>query len=411
MERKQIALHELISCVTQKIIDLNYCEGHVRHYKECWNVLKKYAQEKGADFLTHELAVSFLADHYGIELYEQNLNLTSSYKALVRRSVMILLEYQLTGSIIKRINQNEHKIQSFAAEAVEQYIDHLSSEYNLANGTLKNHYRALERLFNHLYMIGIRDMSDISPESIKNYLLKLGCCSKSYISGQINILRKFFDYVHENNIYHTDLTYTWPVVRVERYRNIPKTFTKEEISKILSAVDRGNPLGKRDYAILMLAVKYGLRVSDIKNLELKNFDFKNSKLRIIQFKTENPLELFLFSDVIEAVLDYVQNGRPQSESKKIFILHKAPYDAFSESDNLGHIVYRYTLAAGVAKSNKKGSMHMFRYSLASAMLNNETPLPIISDILGHSNLNSTRIYTKIDIEQLKKCALEVPYEA
>lgn len=409
MEGKQIALYKLISSAKQKIIDLHYCEGHIRHYKECWNVLKKYAQAHDADFLTHELAENFLADHYGIGLYEQKIK--SSYKSLVRRSVMILLEYQITGNIVKRLNKSEHKIQPFASEVVEQYMNHLSSTFNLAESTLKNHYRTLERFFNHLYMEGVRDMSEISPDSIKGYLLKLGCCSKSYISGQINILRRFFNYSFENNLYHFDLTYTWPVVRVERYRNIPKTFTEDEIFKILSSVDRGNPLGKRDYAILILATKYGLRVSDIKHLELSNFDFINSKLKIIQLKTGNPLELFLFPDVVDAVLDYVKNGRPRSESKKIFILHKAPYGAFSNSDNLGQIIYKYTLAAGIATPHKKCSMHMFRYSLASAMLSNDTPLPIISDILGHSNLNSTQIYTKIDIEQLKKCALEVPYEA
>ena len=225
------------------------------------------------------------------------------------------------------------------------------------------------------------------------------------------LVRKFFDFAVEEGIYNIDLTYIWPIVRVEKYRNIPKTFTEEEISKILLTVDRGNSLGKRDYAILILAVRYGLRVSDIKNLELCNFDFINSKLKIVQLKTENPLELILLPDVADAVLDYVKHGRPQSESKKIFILHKAPYNEFSDSDCLSQIIYKYTLAAGISSPNRKGSMHMFRYSLASAMLSNETPLPIISDILGHSNINSTRIYTKIDIEQLKKCALEVPYEA
>lgn len=409
MERKQITLNELILTVQQKIIELRYCEEHVRHHKECWNVLRKYAQMHNEEFLTHELASNFLTEHYGIDLYEKKIK--SSYKSLMRRSVMMLLEYQLTGNIIKRIRLSEHKIQDFASETVEKYIDHLKNTFNLADGTLRNHYRVLERFFNFLHIKGIRNMLDISPDNIKDYLLKLGCCSKSYISSQINILRNFFDFAFEKNLYNIDLTYIWPTVRVEKYKNIPKTFTDEEISKILLTVDRGNPLGKRDYAILILAVRYGLRVSDIKNLEISNFDLLNSKLQIIQKKTENPLELILLPDVADAIIDYVKYGRPQSESKKIFILHKAPYNEFSDSDGLCQIVYKYTLAAGISSPTRKVSMHMFRYSLASAMLCNETPLPIISDILGHSNINSTRIYTKIDIEQLKKCALEVPYEA
>ena len=88
---------------------------------------------------------------------------------------------------------------------------------------------------------------------------------------------------------------------------------------------------------------------------------------------------------------------------------KAPYDGFSENDNLSQHIYKYAHKAGITANHPRCSMHMFRYTLASTLLANNTPLPVVSSILGHSQLDTTKIYTKIDYTQLQACALEVPY--
>ncbi len=141
------------------------------------------------------------------------------------------------------------------------------------------------------------------------------------------------------------LTIELGVVFLREY--IPKTFTQEQIKKILASVDRGNDRGKRDYAILLLVTIYGLRVSDIRNLEFANLDFTASRLRLIQQKTKKPIEHELLPDVGWTLIDYIKNGRPKTDCKKIFVLHKAPYGGFAQDNNLGQIIYRYALASGV----------------------------------------------------------------
>lgn len=407
MEPKKLTIDELVSAVHQKMLDLNYCEGHLRHCRECWHILQKYAANKCELYLTTELGVDFLREYYGIEMYSRNL---SDYKNLLRRSVLLLLEYHKTGNLYKRIPRRSHDFPQPYREFAEEYLNYLDKSFDLSSGTLRNHHRAIEKFL--LFAVGhkVNDLEGVDIDLINQYLQTMAGCSKSYINANIRNLSRFFRYAYEQKQCRVDFSGKWPVVRVESYNGIPKTFTQEQIKKILASVDRGNDRGKRDYAILLLVTRYGLRVSDIRNLEFTNLDFTASRLRLIQQKTKKPIEHELLPDVGWALIDYIKNGRPETDCKKIFVLHKAPYGGFAQDNNLGQIIYRYALASGVTEQQGSCSMHMFRYSLASSMLAQEIPIEIVSDVLGHSNLDTTKIYTKIDLRQLQMCALEVPYE-
>ncbi|WP_372364573.1 site-specific integrase [Candidatus Uabimicrobium sp. HlEnr_7] len=174
------------------------------------------------------------------------------------------------------------------------------------------------------------------------------------------------------------------------------------------AIDRGNPSGKRDYAIILLACRLGLRVKDIKNLTLENFHWEKKQLTFVQSKTRKSITLPLVQDVGWAVIDYLRYGRPKVEMSHIFIRHLAPFLPFSEEDHLRQIVVKYMKLARIPISpKKKVGMHSLRHTLASLLLENDTPLPVISDILGHVDTNSTVVYLKVDIKKLKECPLEI----
>jgi integrase len=220
-------------------------------------------------------------------------------------------------------------------------------------------------------------------------------------------LKCFFEYAAESGYSIPEIQ--WPKICIHKDKNIPQYYTAEEIKAILGAVDRANPLGKRDYAILMLAAHCGFRAGDIKELEFSDIDFENCQINITQEKTQKPLSTYLLPDVGWALIDYLQNGRPQSDSPKIFITHITPYESFVQSSALSFIIKKYAAAANVrGKKEQKNSFHMLRYSLASDLLKQDVPLTTISGILGHSGLNITSTYTRLDFNQLKSCALEVP---
>lgn len=167
-------------------------------------------------------------------------------------------------------------------------------------------------------------------------------------------------------------------------------------------------MGKRDYAIILLACRLGLRVSDIKKLMFENFHWENNEFVFIQSKTRNILSLPLIQDVGWVIIDYLKYGRPKVDSTYIFIRHLAPFLPFSETDHLSQIIAKYMRSAHIPISSKrKVGMHSLRHTVASLLLENDTPLPIISDILGHVDTESTTVYLKVDINKLKQCPLDI----
>lgn len=407
MNEKMLDVKDLITAVDKEIVFLHYCEGHIRHHRECWNVLRKYMENRNECFLTADIAQQYLQERYGIELYSAQK--VSCYKALMRRSVLMLLEYQVSGMIYKRMPAKAHDFPFAFETPCNMFLNQLR-ENGLADGTIRGYRSTIERFVEYLNHHEISDISQVNVPIIYEYLNCLCGCSKSYANRTVRQLRFLFSYLHEEGIYPCDIQGIWPNVRVEQYCNLPETISPDEAKRLLDAVDRGNALGKRNYAILLIAIRYGLRVSDIRALEFCNVDFRNQKLRLTQRKTGKSLEFELFDDVGWALIDYIKNGRPVlSTDSRIFVLHKAPYNGFSDNDNLSQIICRYGREAGLTTAHKRFSMHILRYTLASTLLSNNTPLPIVSSILGHTQLDTTKIYTKIDYQQLKMCALEVPY--
>ncbi len=156
-----------------------------------------------------------------------------------------------------------------------------------------------------------------------------------------------------------------------------------------------------------MVAKLGIRVGDIKALELSDLDWRSMTISIVQEKTGTSVTYPILDDIGWALIDYLKNGRPISDSHHLFIRLQAPYTAFGENANLHNIITKYTRAAGIAiLEGKRHGMHSLRHSLASALLEQGTPLPVISDILGHLNSQSTAVYLRTDMNGLKACALD-----
>ncbi len=196
-----------------------------------------------------------------------------------------------------------------------------------------------------------------------------------------------------------------PVKRSSTSARIPATLTMEQIESILSTVDRESPQGKRDYAVLMIAVKLGIRTCDIRNLRPSNFDWNQHMVSFTQIKTGEPLSLPLPMDVGWAVIDYLKNGRPVSDAPEIFLRAVAPYESLQNFDN---ILIKHMRKAGIPlDSLKHHGLHALRHSLATHMLDEGIPITSIQGVLGHVNAESTEKYIGVNVRQLRSCALEV----
>lgn len=195
------------------------------------------------------------------------------------------------------------------------------------------------------------------------------------------------------------------MIQARKQTRIPSVWTAEELQKLIAAIDRGSPKGKRDYAIIMLACCLGMRCKDIKQLKMDNFRWEEKKLIFTQSKTKTPLSLPLTPEVGWAVIDYLKYGRPKIESSYLFLSHRTPFIPFSESENLHKLIKGYMRLAHLPKLKKKRGMHSLRHTMASQLLEKDTPLSTISNILGHIDTDSTAVYLKVDMQKLKECSL------
>jgi integrase len=189
---------------------------------------------------------------------------------------------------------------------------------------------------------------------------------------------------------------------------IPSVYSKEEVEALIGAVDRGNPQGKRDYAMILLAARYGLRISDIIGMRYCNLDWEHNQIILFQQKTGRKIILPLSEEVGNAIIDYLKYGRPKVELPYIFIAAHAPYKELT-SNGMGTTIGDYFRVAGIDFTNRKHGPHALRHSLASNLLKSNEPLPVISEILGHSSTETTTEYLRIDMNQLQQCALDVPF--
>jgi integrase len=187
-------------------------------------------------------------------------------------------------------------------------------------------------------------------------------------------------------------------------------YTGEEVARLLSSVDRTTDIGKRDYAIIILAAQLGLRSSDIVNLSFKDIDKKAKTIEITQIKTSQPMTLVLNSDVDEAITDYIQNGRPQTSSDKIFISSKAPYVPLGASSGYAIVCRRFSLA-GIASQGRRRGAHSLRTSFATALVRKGVPYAVVQKALGHEDPESAKHYVRLDARRLRACPLDVPKPA
>lgn len=218
-------------------------------------------------------------------------------------------------------------------------------------------------------------------------------------------LRSILRYLHRTGRVAIDLSPHVIAPLLYAYEGVPSILTPDQVAAVLQSSEQDKtPAGLRDYAILQLLSTYGLRSGEICNLRVKDIDWRAEWIRIRHTKTRATSYLPLMAPVGEAILAYLQAGRPVTDAREIFIRSRAPY---RKVKLLANIVRRRLTAAGVTPSGKNGS-HIFRHARAVEMLRAAVPQKIIGDLLGHRSAESIAPYLKLATEDLRAIALDVP---
>ena len=231
--------------------------------------------------------------------------------------------------------------------------------------------------------------SELTLEHANSYI-KIVLCnySKEVAALHMSIMRRFLNYLYETDVIRDNLSSKLITIKINHSpAHLPSTLTEEEITKILAAVDRESPMGKRDYALLMIASRFGLRSSDIRNLKSENIDWINHEIHITQVKTGEPLTLPLLDDVGWALIDYLKNARPVSDISEIFLRVVPP-------DN---VLIRYMRLAGIHYERlQHHGLHILRHSMATQMLKKEILITSIHSVMVHVSSDSSKRYTGLD---------------
>ncbi|MBB4625081.1 site-specific integrase [Parabacteroides faecis] len=397
-----LSLDELTASVS------NYMSTHflrskvtIRNYYWVWRKLDRYMFENDIDIYTPLVGKSFLSQRFGLN--QDYRKLSTSNKNFVR-SIKILSEYQSTG--IVKPSKQEVSFYGEIGTLMQSYINACRLR-RLVPDAIDRYERTLYRFFCFLNRIKVDEIQNIKTVHILLYFNNLDAQVKSLIQNAASILKLFFSYLYDNNYTLTNLSLAVPRHNIREQPKLPSYYSKDEIESLLQSIERSSDLGKRDYAIILLAARLGLRASDICSLKFENIIWDKSLMQLDQNKTGKRIELPLLTELGNAIIDYLKLARPKSKETYVFLRAKAPFTRLY-SAAITSIVHKHLVHAGINIENRRHGAHALRHSLAGVLLEQRTTLPIISEVLGHGSTESTKYYLRIDSTSLKQCALEVP---
>jgi integrase/recombinase XerD len=402
MNQKLLPFNDLTTVVKAELIRVKYKEPRINLYESVWEALKHYMKKRNLQYFDMKTGLDFLKDEYGITVFK-HLSSSNGHKV---RAVNMLGEYQLHGIILskKRIIGKEYH--PAVKKAFMGFIES-RRRYGISEKTLQSNELYLSRFSEYLSKQQLEYITELNANHILGFVNTLAGTSNATIHCTVCSLRVLLHYLYEEKILEKDFSYVVPQIKIDKTSRIPSAYSKEEVQKLLDVIDRGNPKGKRDYAMLLLASRLGMRAGDICSLSFRNFKWEHNEIELIQEKTQEKILLPLLPEVGSAIIDYLKYGRPITESTTIFVRHTCPITPLMPP-TLHSIVWQYMQLAGIqVPDGKKHGPHALRHSLASALLEKNVPLPIISEVLGHTNTNTTSIYLKIDVSYLRRCALDI----
>jgi len=293
---------------------------------------------------------------------------------------------------------------------VQRHVDHLRYDHGFRELTIDFHQKWLLDFLYKLHGNEKPCVQTLTPVQVRNYIESLphfdsGYKNKQQISA---VLRKYFRFLELNGASVTHLSSAIPKFPCNRRSLSPNIVSKDEFETLLESVDRSTPLGKRTYASILCLGCLGMRIGDINRVTLDDINWREGTIRVCNQKVGSPFHLPLPQRLGAALADYIQNGRPHSHSRQIFLNHACAHftGLTTTSSTLRNRVALYWDKSGL--SDRFSGTHVLRHSLATALRQKGIPLKTIADVLGHGVIQSTALYAQVDLPALRQVAQPWP---
>ena len=399
-EMVQITIEQMMDAADRELRRLNLSPrtvyGHCKELRE----FADYCAQNAMQIYSPDTGLIYFLQRYGLDMADSTVKLTEQQRA-TRRTIRFLDDIYQFGCA-RRNSHHDYKVPPAYADVLESYLSDCIKN-NGAPGTIDVKRTKLKQFL--CYLDGRRILlPDITASDVSDYMTTLYQYKRETIHIISSVLRDFFRYLHTSGILENNLAGDVPRPKIYVEESFPETWTPEEIRQLLSAINRKTAIGKRDYAMILLAVLLGMRAGDICALNFKEIDWRKKVITYTQQKSGKINTLPLLPLIGEAIIDYLKNGRLDSDCDNVFIRHIHPYGAIASSSTLSETIKRYMRQAGLTIKSRKVA-HSMRHTVASTLLRNGVPLMTISNIMGHDTPKTTIAYTKVDIPALRKCAL------
>lgn len=339
----------------------------------------------GRDLLLEEPSALSLKE-YRVRHAFQSLNYFYNFQSMPGTSMV---------SAVVRI-----KLSEFDDLCLNSYIVYVQ-DLDYSQNSLKYCYNTI-----HNYLI-YYPLAETCNSQLLDYFKSLSGLSKQTVRSKLKVLKRFLSYCHERSFISLNCSQLFPSSKLRSHTEIPSVYTPEEIFQLLEYIRNSGCTNKRrNYAIAVLIAVYGFRAGDIIEMRLSDIDWENETIRVNQSKTKQLLLHKLTCHTGNALAEYVLKERPEGRSENIFL--KRDGSEIKSSVTVSSMIFNAFINSDININGRKHGSHSLRHSLASNMLSKGTGILEISKALGHTSVDTTRIYSKVDITHLRLCELEVP---
>jgi site-specific recombinase XerD len=293
-----------------------------------------------------------------------------------------------------------------AEQCLQAYERYLREERVLAEATIVNYVPVIDQFLQDCFGTGPVKLSSLQAKDVVQFVQRQA--RRLHLKRAkllTTALRSFLQYARYRGEIRLDLATAVPTVANWSMPSIPRGIAPDQVRQLLSQIDRSTAVGRRDYAILLLLARLGLRSGEVTYLELEDIDWTAGCLSV-HGKSGRRTQLPMPKDAGDAIVAYLRDGRPHSSSRRVFLRARAPIRGFLSPCAVGSIVRHAILRAGIEAPTT--GAHQFRHGLATQMLRQGASLAQIGELLGHRSPETTRIYTKVDLDALRTLAMPWP---
>lgn len=403
MISEKCTLKDVIACTLEALEGAGLKPSSLWGYHRDYLQLVNYCQRHGTTKYDFDLVDQFKREK---DLLYESGQLTRSRHKHVTRSIRVLVEHAQNGELLSTIERQPKRfvLHDLYEEILQEYLR--STEFHPK--TEKDVSWAVRRFLFYLEQSSYDTLHCVTEAHVRRFILLLSeRLSTGGLRNMMSYLKGFGKFAYEKGYMEWDMT---PLLsaKIRREQKIPSTLTDDELEKILAQIDTTTGLGKRDMAMIMLAITTGLRAIDIINLKLCDIDWLRGEIRLVQKKTLVSVVLPLMPEAGATIRDYILNGRPESSSEYIFLTTRYPIQQYKDPTTLGYMFSKYQSMAGIERQAFDGKgFHSLRRKIATKMVVSGVPVTTISQVLGQLDMESAKQYLSFDTENLRRCAISL----